>query len=80
MIVTFVTPLKLDAMLRHSPIPLNHFGPLAFGPAIRAAPYPRCFQPPMHISKYDSETNSDHWLEDYRLAMKARGSYDDFSI
>jgi hypothetical protein len=34
----------------------------------------------MHISKYDGETNSDHWLEDYRLAMKARGSDDDFAI
>jgi hypothetical protein len=34
----------------------------------------------MHISKYDGETNLDHWLEDYRLAMKARGSDDDFAI
>jgi hypothetical protein len=27
----------------------------------------------MHISKYDSKTNPDHWLEDYLLAMKAGG-------
>jgi hypothetical protein len=32
----------------------------------------------MHIAKYDGETNLDHWLEDYRLAMRARGSNDDF--
>jgi hypothetical protein len=34
----------------------------------------------MHISKYDGETNPEHWLEDYRLTMKARGSDDDFTI
>jgi hypothetical protein len=27
----------------------------------------------MHISTYDGETNPDHWLEDYRLAMRAEG-------
>jgi hypothetical protein len=52
---------------------LDHFAPLAFGAAIRVAPYPRRFRPSMHISKYDGETNLDHWLEDYRLAMKAGG-------
>jgi hypothetical protein len=34
----------------------------------------------MHISKYDDETNPDHWLEDYCLAMKAGGSDDNFAI
>ena len=34
----------------------------------------------MHISKYDGKTNPDHWLEDYRLAMKAEGLDDDFTI
>jgi hypothetical protein len=34
----------------------------------------------MHNSMYDSETNPDHWLEDYRLAMKAGGSGDDFAV
>jgi hypothetical protein len=34
----------------------------------------------MHISKYDGETDPDHWLEDYCLAMKARGFDNDFSI
>jgi hypothetical protein len=29
---------------------------------------------------YDGETNTDHWLEDYCLAMKAKGSDDDFTI
>jgi hypothetical protein len=27
----------------------------------------------MHMSKYGGKTNLDHWLEDYHLAMKARG-------
>jgi hypothetical protein len=51
----------------------DHFAPPAFRAAIRAVPYPRRFRPPTHIFKYDSETNLNHWLEDYRLAMKAEG-------
>jgi hypothetical protein len=47
---------------------------------IRPAPYPWRFRPPTQISKYDGETNTDHWLEDYCLAMKAKGSDDDFTI
>ena len=58
----------------------DHFGPLVFRAAIRVDPYPRHFRPMMHISKYDSETNLDHWLEDYHLAMKARGTNDDFIV
>jgi hypothetical protein len=38
------------------------------------------FWPPTHISKCDGETNLDHRLEDYRLAMKARGSDGNFTI
>jgi hypothetical protein len=38
----------------------NHFGPMVFGAEIRAAPYPKRFWPPMHISKYNGETNPDH--------------------
>ena len=34
----------------------------------------------MHISKYNVKTNRGHWLEDYRLAMKAEGSDDDFVV
>jgi hypothetical protein len=34
----------------------------------------------MHISKYDGETNPDHWLEDYHLAMRVEGSDDDFIV
>ena len=34
----------------------------------------------MHISKYDSKTNPDHWLEDYHLTMEAKASDDDFAI
>jgi hypothetical protein len=29
---------------------------------------------------YDDDTNQDHWLEDYRLTMKAEGSDDDFAV
>jgi hypothetical protein len=43
-------------------------------------PYPRRFRSPTHISKYDGETNPDHWLEDYCLVMKVGGSDDDFII
>jgi hypothetical protein len=59
---------------------LNHFSPLAFRAAIRVSLYPRRFRPPTHITKYDGETNLDHWLEDYYLTMKAEGSGDDFTI
>ena len=34
----------------------------------------------MHISKYDSKTNLDHWLEDYCLAMRTEASDNDFAI
>ena len=51
----------------------DHFGPQAFGAVIRVAPYLRRLQPPTHISKYDSETNPHHGLEDYRLTMRVGG-------
>jgi hypothetical protein len=47
---------------------------------IQPAPYPWRFRPLTQISKYDGETNTNHWLEDYCLAMKAKGSDDDFTI
>jgi hypothetical protein len=53
--------------------------PLAFRAVIRAAPYPRHFRPLTYISKYNDETNLDHWLEDYHLAMTAEGSDDNFA-
>ena len=34
----------------------------------------------MHISKYDGETNLDHWLEDYGLVMWVKGFDDDFAV
>jgi hypothetical protein len=43
-------------------------------------PYPKCFRTLTHISKYDGETNLDHWLEDYHLAMRAGGSNYDFTM
>jgi hypothetical protein len=42
--------------------------------------YPKRFHSPTHITKYDGETNPDHWLEDYRLAMRPGGSDDDFAV
>jgi hypothetical protein len=83
------TPSRLSATLRPShrapkrwegsPIQ-DRFGPLAFGARIQAASYPKCFRPPTHIAKYDGETNPDHWLDDYRLTMRAGGSDDDFAV
>jgi hypothetical protein len=79
---TTSTPLRPGTTLKHNPVPLerwgegaapDHFGPLAFGAAIRAAPYSRHFWPLTHISKYNGENNPDHRLEDYCLAMKDRG-------
>jgi hypothetical protein len=34
----------------------------------------------MHISKYDGRIYPDHWLEDYCLAMRTRGSEDNFAV
>jgi hypothetical protein len=34
----------------------------------------------MHISTYDSETNPDHWLEEYCLTMRGGGSDDDVTM
>jgi hypothetical protein len=34
----------------------------------------------MHISKFDDETNPDHWFEDYRHAMRAGGFDDNFVV
>jgi hypothetical protein len=36
--------------------------------------------PPTHISKYDDETNLNHWLKEYRLTMRAEGSDDSFIV
>ena len=76
-----VTPLRPGATLRCSPVPLSDGArappriilALAFKAAILVPPYPRHFWPPTHISKYDGETNLDHWLKDYHHAMRARG-------
>jgi hypothetical protein len=29
---------------------------------------------------YDGETNPEHWIKDYHLAMRAKGSDSDFAI
>jgi hypothetical protein len=51
-----------------------------FRARIQVASYPRHFRPPTHITKYEGETNPEHWLEDYCLAMRARGSDNDFVV
>lgn len=39
--------------------------------------YPKCFRPLTYIGEYNGETDPNHGLEDYRLAMRAEGSDDD---
>ena len=59
-----------------SPSP-NPTRPNAFSRAIRGAPFPQRFRPPANIVKYTGDTNLGVWLEDYRLACRARGASDD---
>jgi hypothetical protein len=44
------------------------------------ASVPRRFLAPGNIIKYDDKTNSNIWLEDYRLTCRAGGSNDDLFI
>jgi hypothetical protein len=41
-------------------------GPKDFGTNTRDACFPKCFQAPKNVVKYDSKTNTSVWLEDYR--------------
>jgi hypothetical protein len=42
--------------------------------------FPKCFRAPNNIAKYDSKTNPNVWLEDYRLACRASGADSDLFI
>jgi hypothetical protein len=42
--------------------------------------FPRCFQAPNNIIKYDGKTNPSIWLEDYHLTCRASGADDDLFI
>ena len=55
-------------------------GPRAFSWLIQKAPFPQRFRPPTNVTKYTRETNPGIWLEDFRLACRARGVDDDFFI
>jgi hypothetical protein len=44
------------------------------------AHFPKSFQAPGNIIKYDGNANPNVWLEDYRLAWKAGGVNDDSFI
>jgi hypothetical protein len=60
--------------------PKGH-GPKAFGGVVHDTCFPRHFQAPGSITKYNGKTNPSVWLEDYRLACRAgRANYDLFII
>jgi hypothetical protein len=42
--------------------------------------FPKHFQAPNNIIKYDEKTNPSVWLEDYRLAYKVGGADDELFI
>jgi hypothetical protein len=42
--------------------------------------FPKHFQAPNNIAKYDGKTNPRIWLEDYRLACRAGGADSDLFI
>ena len=59
---------------------LDGLGPWAFGRRIQRASFPQRFRPPTNVAKYTGETNPGIWLEDFRLAYRARGVDDDYFI
>jgi hypothetical protein len=54
--------------------------PEAFGSDVRDACFPKRFQAPNKIVKYDDKNNPSIWLEDYCLACKASEVDNDFFI
>jgi hypothetical protein len=47
---------------------------------MRDAQFPRRFQAPSNIVKYDGKTNPSVWLEDFCLACRVGGANDDLFI
>jgi hypothetical protein len=47
---------------------------------VRDARFPSHFQAPTNVPRYDGDTNSSVWLEDYRLAWHEGGETDDLFI
>jgi hypothetical protein len=58
----------------------NQRGPRAFGQSIRDAKFPSCFRAPTNVPRYDGDTNSSVWLEDYWLTCHAEGATDDLFV
>ncbi|KAF8730537.1 hypothetical protein HU200_016953 [Digitaria exilis] len=52
-------------------------GPAAFSHEIRTIAIPPRFRLPTNFSKYDGETDPSVWLDDFRLACRAGGAFDD---
>ena len=50
-----------------------------FTKRIRQTPFPACFHASLN-SKYSEDTNPAMWLEDFCLACRAAGAYDDLFI
>ena len=71
-----VHPCDPDVDRDRSPSP-DPTGPNAFSRAIRGAHFPQHFRPLANVVKYTGDTNPGVWLEDYRLACRARGASDD---
>jgi hypothetical protein len=55
-------------------------GPKVFGSNVCDARFPKCIWALSNVIKYDSKTNPNVWLEDYRLVCKAGGVDDDLFI
>jgi hypothetical protein len=55
-------------------------GPKACESTVCNARFPKRFQAPSNIIKYDDKTNLSIWLEDYCLTCKVGGADDDFFI
>jgi len=52
-------------------------GPRVFSRAIHSTPLPSLFRPPTSIAKDNSETKSELWLADFRLACQLGGARGD---
>jgi hypothetical protein len=58
----------------------NQRGLRAFGQSIRDARFPSRFRAPNNVPKYDRDTNTSVWLEDYRLSYHVEGATDDLFV
>jgi hypothetical protein len=61
-------------------INLEEQGSKDFKGTMRDVRFPKHFQAPSNVVKYDGKTNPNVWLEDYRLTCKVGGEDDDLFI